>query len=414
MSKFFIFIFIISFSLQSDDFHYIHSFYGPRASGMAGAYTAISDDSSGTYYNPAGLAFSYDDSITINATSYQTIRKNYHNIFGPWQDYNQKSQKYLPDFVGTVKSFDKLRVGFSIVNGIHDSYDQDNTIYLPSNSSIATLDIGFSQEKFNLMMGPSVSYPISDRFSVGMTLYYTYDTSRTSSKRLAEGFKNEVATFELEERRETRGFNPIIGFQYLLTEKLVLGLTYRKNFNIGGSISLKESLLETSPLLSTFDPMLTSVDNGYLIVEQRNEKVSTIVADNHLVIGTPITHKLPEVNKFNFGIAYFLNKRFVTSFDLMYATPYKYYLPQVEYNPYTFQTSFSSSLKNDLERRATYNYALGFEYYITETFLIRLGYYTNRSNGKIASWAETAVELALNEQLGGKFIIPINEKLEYI
>ena len=38
---------------------------GGRAIGMGEAYSALSDDASGAYYNPAGIAFSPDDEVTF-------------------------------------------------------------------------------------------------------------------------------------------------------------------------------------------------------------------------------------------------------------------------------------------------------------------------------------------------------------
>ena len=39
----------------ADDGHYQNFLVGERAAGMGGAFTAIANDPSGTYYNPAGL-----------------------------------------------------------------------------------------------------------------------------------------------------------------------------------------------------------------------------------------------------------------------------------------------------------------------------------------------------------------------
>lgn len=44
-------------SVQADVFHYSNLLIGDRAIGFGGAYTAIADDASGVYYNPAGLGF---------------------------------------------------------------------------------------------------------------------------------------------------------------------------------------------------------------------------------------------------------------------------------------------------------------------------------------------------------------------
>ena len=42
---------------RADDVNFRPYIVGSRAAGMGGAFTALSDDGSGPYYNPGGLAF---------------------------------------------------------------------------------------------------------------------------------------------------------------------------------------------------------------------------------------------------------------------------------------------------------------------------------------------------------------------
>jgi len=53
-------ILFVSAWVFADEFHYNNLLIGDRASGMGGAYTAISDDASGMYYNPAGIVYVTD------------------------------------------------------------------------------------------------------------------------------------------------------------------------------------------------------------------------------------------------------------------------------------------------------------------------------------------------------------------
>ena len=57
--------------LSSVDFNYINDHFGDRATGLGGAYTAISDDPSGAYYNPAGIVFAFDNQISLSVNSYK-------------------------------------------------------------------------------------------------------------------------------------------------------------------------------------------------------------------------------------------------------------------------------------------------------------------------------------------------------
>ena len=49
---------------QADEYHYINMLVGDRAAGMAGAYTAVSDDTGGLFYNPAGIVYAPGSSLS--------------------------------------------------------------------------------------------------------------------------------------------------------------------------------------------------------------------------------------------------------------------------------------------------------------------------------------------------------------
>src|SRR3990172_2529925 len=57
--------------VMADEYHYNNILIGDRAAGMAGAYTAISDDPSGLYYNPAGIVFAPRRSFSASVNAYQ-------------------------------------------------------------------------------------------------------------------------------------------------------------------------------------------------------------------------------------------------------------------------------------------------------------------------------------------------------
>lgn len=55
-------------SLRADDAHYQNLLVGERAGALGGAYTAIADDVSGLYYNPAGIVDAKRASLSVSAS----------------------------------------------------------------------------------------------------------------------------------------------------------------------------------------------------------------------------------------------------------------------------------------------------------------------------------------------------------
>ncbi|MBK8394961.1 MAG: hypothetical protein IPL26_06895 [Leptospiraceae bacterium] len=119
--------------------------FGEKAAGLGGAYTAISDDPSGAYYNPAGLTFAYDNSVSLSASNITRTSKSYQNVIGPGQGYLRDSQNYIPNFFGIVKEVGKYKVGFSIVNTLNETFNRAdqivNPIYYPSITSLRSYNI---------------------------------------------------------------------------------------------------------------------------------------------------------------------------------------------------------------------------------------------------------------------------------
>ena len=54
--------------------------FGERAAGMGGAFSAISDDATGTYYNPGGLTFNSASGFAATSSVYESIENEYKNV----------------------------------------------------------------------------------------------------------------------------------------------------------------------------------------------------------------------------------------------------------------------------------------------------------------------------------------------
>jgi long-chain fatty acid transport protein len=67
----------------ADDSHYQNFLAGEKAAGMGGAYTAVANDPSGTYYNPAGLVDTNASTLSASLNFYGLQQASLENAFGP-------------------------------------------------------------------------------------------------------------------------------------------------------------------------------------------------------------------------------------------------------------------------------------------------------------------------------------------
>jgi long-chain fatty acid transport protein len=68
---------------RADDSHYQDQPLGDRAAAMGGAFIALSDEASGAYYNPAGLADAPHSSVSLSASVYGMVRQHTEGHDGP-------------------------------------------------------------------------------------------------------------------------------------------------------------------------------------------------------------------------------------------------------------------------------------------------------------------------------------------
>ncbi|MCB1193241.1 MAG: hypothetical protein H7A23_14740 [Leptospiraceae bacterium] len=398
----------VSHSLKADVFHNIKGFYGLRASGMGGAFTAISDDPSGAIYNPAGLGFMPYNKMTISSVSYQFSSKVAKRINGYDRDYNIKSSGLSPNFIGSAMSFGKLRFSFSILSPTTNNYDQTDQVYNPINIPfISQLSFGFTESNSNYQFGPTLAYLISDRFSIGATILGFLDESRNSEKLLIRQKSGAYINQTSDLRQETRGLKPILGFQFMPSPKWSFGFSMQRIFLLSKKIR--------------FTQVTTSqdVNNERLInVLDENEKnygeiigiteVNDRLPDNVYFLGNnTFAGEIPENYEFRFGVARFISDKFLMAFDTIYTTSYNYKKDILNYDPFSNIAFYRGNEYMDLHYLPTINFSLGIEYFFTPNIAIRLGTFTNKSNSKRISWIDSFLDNGIRENLERSSQLPV-------
>lgn len=328
---------------SADEFHYNNILIGDRAAGMGGAYTAISDDPSGMYYNPAGLAYASGRSISASVNAYTVSNRTYKGVIGG-NDWKRSSSSLLPNFFGIVQPVGKFKVGFSYAVPDSAQEDQDQSFSYsrtwPSGVRDTTHVINFNNNNDINLFGPSAALLIKDNLSVGATLYIH---KRSTERILNQSYKStDNSLYEwINNYREVDewGLRPVVGVMWAPADKFSLGLSVSKTYVLISDVLSQDTSITNDPPATT----LTRTNSGMLKTE----------------------HKRDYPYQVAFGAAYFPTPSLLVSADISFNSSYNYTFPDKK-----------------IEREAVVNGALGAEYYINPNWAVRGGFFTDFANTK--------------------------------
>lgn len=228
----------------ADEFHYNNFLIGDRAAGMGGAYTAIADDPSGLYYNPAGIVYSTGRNLSASVNAFYNLDKKYDSVIGG-QGWERHSSSLLPNFFGITQPLGKFQFGFSYA--VPDSVQEDQsqsffgsfpTVY---GTNAREYIINFNNQDTIYNFGPSLAYEVNSKISFGMTLYLHHRSSKTILNQLI--VLND-GSFEWTNKyvdHTERGFKPIIGIMVSPVDKVTVGLSIARTYLYSDSMDIQET-----------------------------------------------------------------------------------------------------------------------------------------------------------------------------
>lgn len=325
---------------HADSNHYVNMLVGDRAAGMGGAYTAISDDPSGLYYNPAGIVYSPGSSLSGSMNSYQQSSVTYKNVLGGTHDWTRKSGSLLPNFFGVVQPLGGGMVGFSyaVPNSIEEDQDQ-SFAGITTALGDAEFIINFNNSDNTYNYGPSYAYKISDSLAIGGTLYFQYRHQQRISNTVLLYSGDRVWIndyFELDEY----GVKPVLGVMWSPAKQWSLGMSMSKVSVIGSTLTTHQTCLGANS--------------------------SSYSATALCQAGNIVTHQVTETDEegrypfnVNLGAAWFASDALLLSADVSY---------------------YDAVEAGAESRDSVVNIALGSEYYINPRWAMRAGFYTDNAN----------------------------------
>ncbi len=320
---------------------------GEQASGMGGAYTAMSGDSSSSgFYNPASLVKLYGTDISASATLFN----KYDTTYGEGQNFVDASERVnrgffrtLPSAIGNVYRWKKWAFGFSIVVPDYDFFS--GTIATgPSKQS----HLSYTDE--SLWSGIVGSYKASPNESFGITLYYTARSLiRSTLDRSVVSPAREIITTE-EKSIQHNGLVMVLGYLWDISEKWSFGVSARPPaLTISGQGSYFQNLTDTANLPGQS-------------IQIQNSSAKTYIPP-----------------RYSLGFVYRPFWRLTFSLDTSY------------YSGHSYQDMPDSQAADYIRHQDTWNASLGMELKFRDpNFNWRLGVYTN--NSSMAKIADTPTE----------------------
>ncbi|HAR63971.1 MAG: hypothetical protein DKM50_13005 [Candidatus Margulisiibacteriota bacterium] len=345
----------IIFSLFSfcnaEQYHYNDIIIGERASGLGGAFSAISDDPSGAFYNPAGLAFSDKSYISISANTYKYSSSQYKNILRltPKQgsrDWDSNSSAFIPTYFGILQDFNQFKFAFSVITPKADVFNQDTLTSFDTNNSANMTEFlrNYDERSLFYMIGPSVGMLINDSFALGASVFVT-STGREWIDNQWINYKNQIGNWgsnvwqwqNVYWEESSYGMMGIFGAQYMPSKQLSVSLVLKEGIDFYAKAK-RQDMIATSDVDTPALPKYTETTIDLLSQGYRSFPLSLTS-----------------------GMAFFVSPSLLWTADISW------------YFPYNAPGKYFSN-------KEMINAATGLEYYLTLNTPIRFGVYANNSS----------------------------------
>ena len=361
MAVFSVMLSCMAATASADDYHYTNLLVGDRASGMGGAYTAISDDATGLYYNPAGIVYTTVRNLSASVNAYYDNVKTYKDVIsGNGAGYVRKSSALLPNYFGVVQPVGKFKIGISyaVPDSITENQQQTfsnypiDPLFQPLNPgvNVSSFTINYVNEYNVYDLGPSIAMELTDNFSTGLTLYYHKKTDLFILNQVSN-YSNGGSNVSSEYYDTNEwGVRPVLGFMWSPMTSVSVGLAFSRIFIEGSTTNFMDTLVIQNLVISNnpFTNNVTITPSGASSTSAKREYPTQVTL----------------------GVAWFPTPSLLVSGDIQYFT---------KVNEQDATIGGQSYVLRHLAEPVT-NIALGTEYYLSKNWALRAGFFTDKSN----------------------------------
>jgi len=347
---------------QADPFHHRNLLIGDRAIGLAGAYVALADDTSGSIYNPAGLVLSREEaSASINTLTAASTR--FEGFFPDGTALSQTASGLVPGYFGILRHGRSTTYAFSIAVADYASLHQSDAAHFALGDVDVEEFINSDVDYRHYLAGPSLAWRIDRRWSVGLSLFGSYRDRRearamggTATRASDTGALEQLTvltSYRIED--EQVGLQPVLGVQFR-DGPISLGLAASHDFALDRDY---DYFYRSARNQSVLDPATGELD---------------ILAINNPASQSGSQHRQDQPWRFSAGAAWRIDPSWLVT-------------GQVDYHTAVHREAVAGADPDapPVTRRqeAVLNYAVAVEYALTADVALRGGLFTDFSNAEV-------------------------------
>ena len=267
---------------------------GGKSAFLGGAYTAISTDPSGLFFNPAGVGFSNKGEVSLNTTAFYKKETKFKAAVNG-QDFEEFSSANFPISIGSLYSIGNLSFGYLILSrDFQDSIQNDYFENIANEENFANTYSRFQQEATSYQLyGFGLAFKLGKNASIGLSNFF-YSRTRKLTIHQHAGFINQnIINLDQSVYSESNG------------AQMVLGLLCKwDRFAIGISGSTIEEAVDT-----------TSLSQDSLSISQDSDSPPT---NDHTEIADLNGEDNLYPNTYRFGLMFAPSKYIKFSGDIIY------------------------------------------------------------------------------------------------
>lgn len=191
---------------------------------LGAAYVAHTTGADTAYFNPANMAFMEDKQYVAGAITLANLPKNTYTLGAPVSGYSEEENILIPNFHYVANTIGDFRWGVSMVapGGLTKRW---KTPFQKASAEEFTLKV--------IELNPSVSYKISENFSMGAGLRIIYSEGVVKSNSAdAAALNPKVPSASRDMEGDTVEFGYNLALAYKPTADMNMALTYRSNIDL--------------------------------------------------------------------------------------------------------------------------------------------------------------------------------------